>query len=117
MDGDAVIVGRSAPASRERMLAQVVDGIDVVSVNLPGKLLMVRFLVGHRSRQGLEVARKDWRIPSSDGVGKKEFAEVQAGLEYEYIKEVDRHRGSGRPLTPATPPCVRVRTRRFEGLR
>ena len=28
--------------------------------------------------------------------------------------EDDRHRGSGCPLTPATPPCVRVRTRRFE---
>src|SRR3989442_11826358 len=26
----------------------------------------------------------------------------------------DRHRGGGRPPTPATPPCVRVRTRRFE---
>src|SRR5215472_14683979 len=26
----------------------------------------------------------------------------------------DRHRGSGCPLTPTTPPCVRVRTRRFE---
>ncbi len=33
------------------------------------------------------------------------------------IKTVDRHRGSGCPLTPATPPCVRVRTRRFEKLR
>ena len=29
----------------------------------------------------------------------------------------DRHRGSDCPLTPATPPCVRVRTRRFEKLR
>lgn len=29
----------------------------------------------------------------------------------------DRHRGSGRPLTPATPPCIRVRTRRFDWLR
>jgi hypothetical protein len=29
-------------------------------------------------------------------------------------KYFDRHRGSGRPLTPATPPCIRVRTRRFE---
>ena len=29
----------------------------------------------------------------------------------------DRHRGSGCPLTPATPPCERVRTRRFEKLR
>src|SRR5690348_1684449 len=26
----------------------------------------------------------------------------------------DRHRGGGHPPTPATPPCVRVRTRRFE---
>src|ERR1022692_1969304 len=26
----------------------------------------------------------------------------------------DRHRGGGQPPTPATPPCVRVRTRRFE---
>ena len=30
---------------------------------------------------------------------------------------VDRHRGGGRPPTPATPPCVRVRTRRFDWLR
>src|SRR5437870_5590500 len=27
---------------------------------------------------------------------------------------LDRHRSGGRPPTPATPPCVRVRTRRFE---
>jgi len=33
------------------------------------------------------------------------------------LQASDRHRGSGRPLTPATPPCVRVRTRRFEWLR
>src|SRR5580658_4388670 len=26
----------------------------------------------------------------------------------------DRHRGGSHPPTPATPPCVRVRTRRFE---
>src|SRR5215831_20345798 len=26
----------------------------------------------------------------------------------------DRHRGGGRPPTPATPPCIRVRTRRFK---
>jgi hypothetical protein len=30
------------------------------------------------------------------------------------VTAFDRHRGSGCPLTPATPPCVRVRTRRFE---
>src|ERR1700724_2982388 len=29
---------------------------------------------------------------------------------------IDRHRGGGRPPTPATPPCVRVRTRRFESV-
>ena len=28
----------------------------------------------------------------------------------------DRHRGSGHPPTPATPPCIRVRTRRFESV-
>src|SRR5438046_10235501 len=27
---------------------------------------------------------------------------------------LNRHRGGGHPPTPATPPCVRVRTRRFE---
>src|SRR6201993_1922338 len=30
------------------------------------------------------------------------------------IGPFDRHRGGGHPPTPATPPCVRVRTRRFE---
>src|SRR5206468_8781122 len=30
------------------------------------------------------------------------------------LKLLNRHRGGGRPPTPATPPCVRVRTRRFE---
>ena len=30
------------------------------------------------------------------------------------VKPFDRHRGGGHPPTPATPPCVRVRTRRFE---
>ena len=33
------------------------------------------------------------------------------------IKDVDRHRGGGLPPTPATPPYVRVRIRRFEKLR
>jgi hypothetical protein len=28
----------------------------------------------------------------------------------------DRHRGSGHPLSPATPPYMRVRVRRFRGL-
>jgi tetratricopeptide (TPR) repeat protein len=37
-------------------------------------------------------------------------AEVEAAARRVY----DRHRGSGYPLTPATPPCIRVRTRRFE---
>ena len=30
------------------------------------------------------------------------------------VRPSDRHRGGGHPPTPATPPCVRVRTRRFE---
>jgi hypothetical protein len=32
------------------------------------------------------------------------------------IPIVDRHRGGGHPPTPATPPCVRVRARRFESV-
>src|SRR5712691_6787260 len=32
------------------------------------------------------------------------------------IGNIDRHRGGGCPPTPATPPCVRVRTRRFESV-
>src|SRR5258708_31207946 len=45
--------------------------------------------------------------PDKNGVRRDEWASLpRTGL--------DRHRGSGCPLTPATPPCVRVRTRRFE---
>ena len=32
------------------------------------------------------------------------------------ISPHDRHRGGGHPPTPATPPCIRVRTRRFESV-
>ena len=32
------------------------------------------------------------------------------------VTSFDRHRGGGHPPTPATPPCVRVRTRRFESV-
>jgi VWFA-related protein len=34
-----------------------------------------------------------------------------------YAAAVNRHRGSGCPLSPATPPDMRVRIRRFRGLR
>jgi hypothetical protein len=30
------------------------------------------------------------------------------------VHTLDRHRGGSHLPTPATPPCVRVRTRRFE---
>jgi hypothetical protein len=33
------------------------------------------------------------------------------------ISDFDRHRGGSCLPTPATPPCIRVRTRRFEKLR
>jgi CRP/FNR family transcriptional regulator, cyclic AMP receptor protein len=35
-------------------------------------------------------------------------------LGHQFHAAQDRHRGDGHPPTPATPPCVRVRTRRFE---
>src|SRR4029077_13430826 len=33
------------------------------------------------------------------------------------LQNANRHRGSGHPLSPATPPYMRVRIRRFGGLR
>ncbi len=48
------------------------------------------------------------------------FPETEGGLtgppRYIPVRPFDRHRGGGRPPTPATPPCVRVRTRRFESV-
>lgn len=36
-------------------------------------------------------------------------------LAVEHARRTNRHRGSGRPLSPATPPYMRVRIRRFGG--
>jgi hypothetical protein len=33
-----------------------------------------------------------------------------------FIRKKNRHRGTGRPASPATPPDMRVRIRRFGGL-
>jgi hypothetical protein len=54
VDHDAIIVRRAAPAASNRMLAEIVDRIDVVSVNLPcqlwnGSILHARFLVSDRT--------------------------------------------------------------------
>ena len=49
-------------------------------------------------------------------VGKQEVSRPRLVVEDPLIR-IDRHRGSGCPLTPATPPYVRVRIRRFEKLR
>src|ERR1039458_7572671 len=38
------------------------------------------------------------------------------GFPMAYAMGYDRHRGGGRPPTPATPPCVRGRTQRFESV-
>jgi hypothetical protein len=40
VDHDAVIVGRPAPASGSRMLAEIIDRNDVISVDLPGHLIV-----------------------------------------------------------------------------
>jgi hypothetical protein len=39
VDHDPVIVGRSAPAVGKRMLAEILDRVDVITVNLPVHLL------------------------------------------------------------------------------
>src|SRR5207302_1239103 len=48
--------------------------------------------------------------------GRTMFSAAQIRTGWSLLR-FDRHRGSGCPLTPATPPCVRVRTRRFDWLR
>jgi len=40
-----------------------------------------------------------------------------SGLWRRHIMRFDRDRGGGHPPTPPTPPCLRVRTRRFETFR
>jgi len=42
------------------------------------------------------------------------LATIQESTHQMTTRAFDRHRGGGHPPTPATPPCVRVRTRRFE---
>ena len=39
----------------------------------------------------------------------------ESELKIRHLPERNRHRGSGRPLSPATPPYKRVRIRRFGG--
>src|ERR1700686_3458050 len=61
--------------------------------------------------------RQDERIPyrcDRDPSPVKSSSRNVASESQSPVIPFDRHRGSGCPLTPATPPCVRVRTRRFE---
>jgi hypothetical protein len=53
------------------------------------------------------------RVPAQSGFWHRERLQVVRTFP---ITPFDRHRGGGHPPTPATPPCVRVRTRRFESV-
>jgi protein-S-isoprenylcysteine O-methyltransferase Ste14 len=44
------------------------------------------------------------------------FSALSVGVSIIAGSASDRHRGGGHPPTPATPPCIRVRTRRFESV-
>ena len=48
------------------------------------------------------------------GQDRREHARGNVTIGFVDAGPFDRHRGGDRPPTPATPPCVRVRTRRFE---
>src|SRR6266446_9337244 len=50
---------------------------------------------------------------TSPSSGCEEDSHLQA---IEHARRTNRHRGSGHPLSPATPPYMRVRIRRFGGL-
>ncbi len=54
---------------------------------------------------------------SDYAVGNPELTARSGFLESLPVSPLDRHRGGGHPPTPATPPCVRIRTRRFDWLR
>jgi hypothetical protein len=66
------------------------------------------------------------RIAQKKGIRIRPFRPKDEDAEFGLIKEIyndswsanwgfDRDRGSGCPPAPPTPPCVRVRTRRFGG--
>jgi hypothetical protein len=59
----------------------------------------------------------DNAIPQTTGMLRSTEASPHgAQLATAATSRLDRHRGGGHPPTPATPPCVRVRTRRFESV-
>src|SRR5207249_10811749 len=73
-----------------------------------------KYIAGYRGRQvqmvGAGLLRKGERgKPACPPAKPVKFLRVLGMDDYR-----DRHRGGGHPPTPATPPCVRVRTRRFE---
>ena len=59
------------------------------------------------------------RRPNQSGLrvhtGFHDFLEAEVGMLV--VEMIDRDRGEPRSSAPPTPPCVRVRTRRFEKLR
>src|SRR5271165_4128436 len=74
--------------------------------------------------------RRDGDLPSNDECGQHiewetrsrwmlgryryQTAKLSGRTAISTVWAFDWHRGGGHPPTPATPPCVRVRTRRFE---
>ncbi len=66
-----------------------------------------------------DAPRTTWRTYLRSVIGRIRYSNSVSGQSIDVDSSVatsafDRHRGGGHPPTPATPPCVRVRTRRFE---
>jgi len=79
-----------------------------------------------RSQQRLAVRAVKGAPFAFTGAKRKPLTEEAYGLGAGFCQEgqtdsrmmtepINRHRGSGRPLSPATPPYMRVRIRRFGG--
>src|ERR1700730_13197259 len=71
-------------------------------------------------REGIDVVILNWHVTKvSRGKNRLLGGGWSATLTLGLLQSCpsDRHRGGGHPPTPATPPCVRIRTRRFDWLR
>ncbi|HVA17685.1 MAG TPA: ABC transporter permease, partial [Candidatus Dormibacteraeota bacterium] len=74
------------------------------------------------STLGLHLLRGRW-LTANDVASAQHVAVLNETMAHEVFgdteavgRQIDRHRGTGRPVSPATPPYMRVRIRRFGGL-
>ncbi|CAG9219792.1 hypothetical protein BCAR13_410127 [Paraburkholderia caribensis] len=106
-----------------------------MSISGLGKALDQSEILKEYLERSLQLLRKAWQANSSIGTGGVEYVQHAGQISHQYLKLVLRHkfsiqdiagelerslrvginrdRGEPHGPTPPTPPCVRVRTRRF----